>query len=123
MNDPHKGQGLMRELMVFLVALTTAATLAAAPAEQNPCDCTRKIALCQVLPSVEQDRIVLNAFSRQCSLVTYRLEGIQRTELIVGGRAELPWEGKQPPNVKVEDCRICDYRSNTLDDNPSVHIQ
>ncbi len=113
----------MRGLMVLLGALVTATPLVAAQDEPNPCDCTRKIALCQVLPSIEADRIVLNAFSRQCSLVTYRLDDVQQTRLIVGGRAELPWSGEQPPRVRVEDCRICDYRENTLDNDHSVHIE
>lgn len=113
----------MRGVMLLLAALAVSSPLAAAQADRNPCDCSRKIALCQVLPSVEADRIVLNAFSRQCSLVTYRLEGVRQTELIVGGRAELPWSGEQPPTIKVEDCRICDYRENTLDNAPSVTIE
>ncbi|MDX1633607.1 MAG: hypothetical protein R3280_03125 [Marinobacter sp.] len=115
--------GESRSLIGLLALLAVAAPLTAATLDESPCDCSRKIALCQVLPSVETDRIVLNAFSRQCSLVTYRLDGVQRTELIVGGRAELPWSGAQPPTVKVEDCRICDYRANTMDDTPSIQIQ
>lgn len=113
----------MRGLVLLLAALAVSSPLAAAQAERNPCDCSRKIALCQVLPSVEANRIVLNAFSSQCSLVTFRLEGVQQTELIVGGRAELPWNGTQPPTIKVEDCRICDYRENTMDNDASVRIE
>jgi hypothetical protein len=98
---------------LFFIVLPAFAPLALAASE---CDCSREIALCQVLGSYEDGKVTLNVYTEQCSRVTYSLNDIQATQVIVGGKAYIDWDGSSEPRVRIERCRICDYKSNTADD-------
>ncbi|MBS3804245.1 MAG: hypothetical protein KGY54_06830 [Oleiphilaceae bacterium] len=99
--------------LLFFILLPAFATTASAATE---CDCDREIALCQVLSDYEKGKIILRSYTDQCSRVTYRINGIESTRVIVGGTAQIEWRHAAEPEVRIERCRICDFKSNTQDD-------
>jgi hypothetical protein len=112
-----------REIRNALIVAIGALSLVAPAAAQAPCDCTVKVPGCTGHSTYSGGKIRTTASTNQCAMVTYRVNGMTQSPVIVkGGYEEEDFTSIGTPVVDDEDCVICqpaDARGVKIDPHPT----